>query len=146
MGNPIFIYEKFELLVCIYEISRALVFKYVISGCSRCLTLVTTVNPIPFQVQMRYLFPIQLNQVSPCKYQYTRSLWKVCLFCRTVHLGQYMYCNREHSKYFDKIIPLRFWNWLQIDFIDLDNNGIFPLIKFKVEVSYNMFFSELGIN
>ena len=86
-GNPIFKYEKFELLVCIYEISRALVFKYGISGCSRCLTLVTTVNPIPFQVQMRYLFPIQLNHVSPCKYQFTRSLWKVRLFCNAVHLG-----------------------------------------------------------
>ena len=42
MGNPIFKYEKFELLVCIYEISRALVFKYGICG---CLALVTIVNP-----------------------------------------------------------------------------------------------------
>ena len=46
-------YEIIELLVCIYEISRELVFKYGISGCSRCLTLVTTVNPIPSQVQLR---------------------------------------------------------------------------------------------
>ena len=58
MGNPIFKYEKFELLVCIYEISRALVFKYGISGCSRCLTLVTTVNPIPSQVQ----FEVQIEK------------------------------------------------------------------------------------
>ena len=39
MGNPIFKYEKFELLVCIYEYSRALIFKYGISGCSRCLDI-----------------------------------------------------------------------------------------------------------
>ena len=41
MGIPIFKYEKIELLVCIYEISRELVFKYGISGCSRCLTPVS---------------------------------------------------------------------------------------------------------
>ena len=61
MGNPIFKYKKIELLVCIYEISRELVFKYGISGCPRCLTLVTTVNTIPSQVQMRQLFPTKLN-------------------------------------------------------------------------------------
>ena len=53
MGNPIFKYEKFELLVCIYEISSAPVFKYGISGCLRCPKLGTTVNPIPSQVQLR---------------------------------------------------------------------------------------------
>ena len=36
MRNHTFKYEKIELLVCIYEISRELVFKYGISGCSRC--------------------------------------------------------------------------------------------------------------
>ena len=41
MENPTFKYEKIELLVCIYEISRELVFKYGISRCSRCLTLGT---------------------------------------------------------------------------------------------------------
>ena len=40
-GSPVFKYEKIELLVCIYEISGELVFKYGISGCSRCLTVVT---------------------------------------------------------------------------------------------------------
>ena len=35
-GSPVFKYDKIELLVCIYEISRELVFKYGISGCSRC--------------------------------------------------------------------------------------------------------------
>ena len=82
MRNHIFKYEKIELLVCIYEISRDLVFKYGISGCSRCLTLVTTVNltlvttvnPIPSQVQLRQLFPSQLNHVSPCKCQFTSCL------------------------------------------------------------------------
>ena len=53
MGIPIFKYEKIELLVCIYEISRELVFIYGISGCSRCLTPVTIVNPI---------LPSHLNQ------------------------------------------------------------------------------------
>ena len=42
MGIPTFKYEKNELLVCIYEISGVLVFKY---GISRCLALVTIVNP-----------------------------------------------------------------------------------------------------
>ena len=40
-GNPVFKYEKIELLVCIYEISGELVFKYGISRCSRWLTVVT---------------------------------------------------------------------------------------------------------
>ena len=44
MGIPIFKYEKVELLVCIYEISRELVFIYGISRCSRCLTPVIIVN------------------------------------------------------------------------------------------------------
>ena len=48
VGIPTFKYEKIELLVCIYEISRELVFIYGISGCSRCLTPVTIVNHIPF--------------------------------------------------------------------------------------------------
>ena len=37
MGIFIFEYEKIELLVCVYEISRELVFIYGIYGCSRCL-------------------------------------------------------------------------------------------------------------
>ena len=74
MRNHTFEYEKIELLACIYEISRELVFKYGISGCSRCLTLVTTVNPVLFQVQLRQLFPSQLNNVSPCKCQFTSCL------------------------------------------------------------------------
>ena len=57
MGIFIFEYEKIELLVCVYEISRELVFKNGISGSSRCLTLGTTVNLIPSQVQLRQLFP-----------------------------------------------------------------------------------------
>ena len=44
VGIPTFKYEKIELLVCIYEISRELVFIYEISGCSWCLTPVTLVN------------------------------------------------------------------------------------------------------
>ena len=46
MGIPTFKYEKIELLVCIYEISRELVFIYEIAGCSQCLTVtpVTIVN------------------------------------------------------------------------------------------------------
>ena len=44
MGIPTFKYEKIELLVCIYEISRELVFIYGISRCSQCLTPVTIVN------------------------------------------------------------------------------------------------------
>ena len=51
MGNPIFKYEKIELLVCIYEISRELVFKYGISGSPRCLTLVNIMNPISSKIQ-----------------------------------------------------------------------------------------------
>ena len=46
-GSPIFKYEKIELLVCTYEISRELVCKYGNFGCSRCLTPATIVNPIP---------------------------------------------------------------------------------------------------
>ena len=68
MRNHIF---KYEILVCIYEILRDLVCKYGISGCSRRLTLVTTVNPTPSQVQLRQLFPSQLNHVSLCKCQFT---------------------------------------------------------------------------
>ena len=45
MENPTFKYEKIELLVCIYEILGELVFKYGTSGCSRCLTLETIMNP-----------------------------------------------------------------------------------------------------
>ena len=44
VGIPTFKYEKIELLVCIYEISRELVFIYGISRCSRCLTPVIIVN------------------------------------------------------------------------------------------------------
>ena len=44
MGIPTFKYEKIELLVCIYEISRELVFIYGISRCSRCLRPVIIVN------------------------------------------------------------------------------------------------------
>ena len=115
MWNHIFRYEKIELLICIYEISRELIFKYGISGCSRCLTLVTTVNPVLFQVQLRQLFPSQLNNVSPCKCQFTSCLWMVCLFCRAVYLGLYMCCNREHSNIFWYNISggaTIFWNWL----------------------------------
>ena len=64
MGNPIFKYEKIELLVCINEILGELVFKYGISGCSRCLTLETIMNPPPSQIQLRQLFPSHLNHVS----------------------------------------------------------------------------------
>ena len=61
MGNPISKYERIELLVCIYEISRELVFNYGISECSRRLTLVTTVNPIPSQVQFEKThLPVEL--------------------------------------------------------------------------------------
>ena len=59
---------------------------------------------------------------------------------------QWILYHPKSSVDFDKIIPLRFWNWLQIDFIDLDNNGIFPVIEFQVEVSYKMYFLDLGIN
>ena len=48
MGIPTFKYEKIELLVCIYEISRELVFIYRIFGCSQCVTPATIGNPIPF--------------------------------------------------------------------------------------------------
>ena len=41
--------KKIELLVCIYEVLGELVFKYGISGCSRCLTLETIMNPLPSQ-------------------------------------------------------------------------------------------------
>ena len=57
METPTFKYEKIEL-VFIYEISRELVCKYGISGCSRCLTLYSTVNPIPPQVQ----FEVQIEK------------------------------------------------------------------------------------
>ena len=33
-----------------------------------------------------------------------------------------------------------------IDSSDLDNNGIYPVIEFQVEVSYKMYFLDLGIN
>ena len=59
--NPVFKYEKIELLVCIYEISRELVCKYGIYACSRCLTPATIVNPIPSQVHMRQLVLSQPN-------------------------------------------------------------------------------------
>ena len=62
--NPTFKYEKIELLVCIYEVLGELVFKYGISGCSRCLTLETIMNPLPSQIQSRQLFPSHLNHVS----------------------------------------------------------------------------------
>ena len=45
--NPTFKYETIELLVCIYKVIGELVFKYGISGCSRCLTLETKMNPLP---------------------------------------------------------------------------------------------------
>ena len=75
MGSPVIKYEKIELLVCIYEISRELVCKYGIYACSRYLTPATIVNPIPSQVHMiigldvqddvknkLYLLKIQLRQ------------------------------------------------------------------------------------
>jgi len=62
--NPTFKNEKIELLVCINEILGELVFKYGISGCSRCLTLETIMNPPPSQIQLRQLFPSHLNHVS----------------------------------------------------------------------------------
>ena len=64
MENPTFKNEKIELLVCINEILGELVFKYGISGCSRCLTLETIMNPPPSQIQLRQLFPSDLNHVS----------------------------------------------------------------------------------
>ena len=65
MGNPISKYERIELLVCIYEISRELVFNYGISECSRRLTLVTTVNPLPSQVQFEKIhLPVELSHSS----------------------------------------------------------------------------------
>ena len=76
MGNPIFKYEKIELLVCIYEIPRELVFKYVISGCLRCLTLVNIMNPISSQIQLSHLFPSQLNHVSSCNSQFYKLFVK----------------------------------------------------------------------
>ena len=67
MENPTFKNEKIELLVCINEILGELVFKYGISGCSRCLTLETIMNPPPSQIQLRQLFPSHLNHVSLTK-------------------------------------------------------------------------------
>ena len=93
------------------------------------LILVTTVNPVLFQVQLRQLFPSQLNNVSPCKCQFTSCLWMVCLFCRAVYLGLYMCCNRELQTYFDTIFPVA-RQYSEIDYIDLHNNGIFPVIEF----------------
>ena len=78
-GNPVFKYENIELLVCIYEISRELVFKYGISGCSRCLTLETIMNPLPSQIQPRQLFSSHLNHVS----LYKLSVKGVSTYCRS---------------------------------------------------------------
>ena len=63
MRNPIFRYEKIELLVCIYEISREMVFKYGISGCPRCLTLLNIMNPISSQIQLSQIIP---KPTEPC--------------------------------------------------------------------------------
>ena len=63
---PTFKYEKIELLVCIYEISRELVFIYGISGCSRCLTPATIVNPIPFHPKFIWDSYSQANWSSKC--------------------------------------------------------------------------------
>ena len=127
MGNPMFKYEKFELLVCIYEISTALVFKYGISGCSRCLTLVTTVNPIPFQVQLIQLFPSQLNHVSPWKCQFTSS-W----FLKGVsilHSSPFGSVHVLQQGTFKHILIKYFRQDSEIDFIDLHNNGICPYCR-----------------
>ena len=63
---PTFKYEKIELLVCIYEISRELVFIYGISGCSRCLTPATIVNPIPFHPKFIWDSYSQANWSNKC--------------------------------------------------------------------------------
>ena len=49
MGNPIFKYEKSELLVCIYEISRELVCKYIWNIFGIGLTNVTGVRHLSIQ-------------------------------------------------------------------------------------------------
>ena len=71
--------KKIELLVCIYEVLGELVFKYGISGCSRCLTLKTIMNPLPFQIQSRQLFLSHLNHVS----LYKLFVKGVSTYCRS---------------------------------------------------------------
>ena len=63
---PTFKYEKIELLVCIYEISKELVFIYGISACSRCLTPATILNPIPFYPKFIWDSYSQANWSSKC--------------------------------------------------------------------------------
>ena len=66
MEIPTFKYEKIELLVCIYEISKELVFIYGISACSRCLTPATILNPIPFYPKFIWDSYSQANWSSKC--------------------------------------------------------------------------------
>jgi len=61
--NPTFKSEKIELLVCIYEVLGELVFKYGISGYSRCRTLETIMNPLPSQIQPVTVIP---KPSKPC--------------------------------------------------------------------------------
>ena len=94
---------------------------------------VETVIPEPTKPCVTLLIPIYKEFVKGV------SILQIIWVCTCVATGNI-------QTYFDKIFPLRFWNWLKIDSIDLDNNGIFPVIGFQVEVSYNMYFLDLGIN
>ena len=83
-----------ELLVCIYEISGELVFKYGISGCSRWMTLVAIANPIPSQVHLRQLFPSHLKPIVTLYITIFKRFVKVVSI---LQCGPYMCCNWEQS-------------------------------------------------
>ena len=97
---------------------------------------VDTVIPKPTKPCVTLKMPIyKLLVCERCVYFAEQSIW----VCTCVAPGNIQTC-------FDKIFPSKFWNWLQINSIRIHNNGIFPVIEFQVEVSYKMYFSDLGIN
>ena len=122
--------KKIELLVCIYEFSRDQVFKYGISGCSRCLTLVTIVNPIPSQVHLGQLYPSQLNHVCAwCVYFAVQSIWVCTCTCNWEQSTNLKHLQKRPLKFPVQpplqVVDLNFWTLQKTDGVTHGRNQSF---------------------